>query len=159
MEEVFEKTKSFEQTINLRRIIGVKVLTERGFSIGRVVQLRIGPNMKNIEGILIKRGIFGPLVFFGATYLDKLTPEGIVLNMEPAILLRGRKVVTYDGEVIGSIREIVRFGGTNDIKNLVVHSFLRGTFNVPIAEIKSLGKSIILKNTYNAPKKSLWRRS
>lgn len=159
MEEVFEKTKPFEQTINLRKIIGSKVLTERGVPIGRVIQLRIAPNMKNIEGVLVKRGFFGSSVFFGASYLDKLTPEGVILNIEPVILLKGRKVVTYDGEVIGSIREIVRFGGTNDIKALVVHSFLRGTFNIPVAEIKSLGKSIILKNTYDAPKKSLWRRS
>lgn len=159
MEEVFEKTKPFDQTINLRRIIGSKVLTERGIPIGRVLQLRIAPNMKNIEGILVKRGIFKPLVFFGATYLDKLTPQGIILNIEPVMLLKGRKVITYEGEVIGFIREIVRFGNTNDIKALVVHSFLRGTFNVPVTEVKSLGKSIILKNTYDAPKKSLWRRS
>lgn len=158
MEEVVEKTKQFEQTMNLRKLIGVKVLTEGGFQIGRVLQIRISPEAKTIEGILIRRGLFKEPLFLGSTFFDKLSNEAVVLNTEPAILLKGRKVVTYDGEVIGTIKEVVRVNNTNTIKGLVVYSFMRGSFNVSASDIKSFGKSIILKNSYNAPKKSLWRR-
>ena len=41
MEEVVEKSKSFDQTFDLRKILGVKVLTEGGLKIGRVSQVRI----------------------------------------------------------------------------------------------------------------------
>lgn len=159
MEEVVEKNKQFVETTNLRKIVGTKVLTEGGLSIGRVLQVRINTDTKTLEGILVKRGLFKGTLYLGSNFFDKLSPEGIILNIEPVILLCGRKVVTYDGEVIGVVKDVARFGRTNSIKSLSVHSFSRGNFIVPASEIKSLGKSIILKNSYNAPKKSFWRRA
>ena len=159
MEEVIEKNKQFAETINLRKIIGAKVLTEGGLSICRILQVRIDTDAKTLEGILIKRGLFKGTLFLGSAFFDKLSPEGIILNIEPVILLRGRKVVAYDGEVVGVVKEITRYGKTNAIKSLTVHSFSRGNFVVPSTEIKSLGKSVILKNSYNAPKKNFWRRA
>lgn len=159
MEEVVDKTKAYEDTLDLDEIIGVKVLSEKGFRVGRVSQLRINAEEKSIEGILVKRGIFKGYLFIGRTYFETLSSEAIILNIEPSVLLRGKKVVAYDGEVIGKIKDIIRVAKTNSIKNIVVHSFLRGTFNIPFGEIKGLGRSVILKNTYNAPKKSIWRRA
>ena len=159
MEEVIDKTKSWDETVDLRQIIGVRVLSEKGLAVGKVSQIRIHPETKSLEGILVRRGFFRESLFIGRTYFDTLSSEAIILNIEPSILLLGKKVVTYDGEVVGKIREVVRVGKTNTLKQAVVHSFWRGTFIVPAGEIKSLGKSLMIKNSYNVPKKSFWRRT
>lgn len=159
MEEVIDKTKGWDETVDLRKIIGVRVLSEKGLAVGKVSQIRIHPETKSLEGVLVRRGFFRESLFIGRTYFDTLSPEAIILNMEPSILFKGKKAITYDGEVIGKVREVVRVGKTNALKQVVVHSFLRGTFTIPVGDIKALGKTIMLKNSYNAPKKSLWRRT
>ena len=159
MEEVVEKNKSFDQTFDLRRLVGVRVLTEGGLKIGHVSQVRINQEQKTIEGVVISRGIFSPPIFLGSTFFDKLSPEAVILKTELSILLKGKKVISYEGEVLGKIKEVIRYNKSNEIKTLVAHSFGRGDFNVEEDDIKSVGKSVILKNSYNAPKKSLFRRA
>lgn len=158
MEEVFDKVTPFDGTISIRKIIGVRVISENGHTIGRVTQARINPNTKSFEGIVVRRGLFRK-IYIGRTYFETLSPEGIILIIDPSILLKGERVIAYDGEVIGKIKDISRIEKTNAIKSITVHSFLRGTFTIPYEQIKSIAKNILLKDSYNAPKKSLWRRA
>ncbi len=156
---MIDRTKGWDETIDLRKVVGVRVLTEKGLRVGRVSQIRIHPESKSLEGILVRRGLFRESLFIGRVYFDPLSSEAIILNIEPSILLKGKKVVTYDGEVIGKVKDVGRMGKTNALKNLVVHSFWRGTFTISAGSIKVLGKTVMLKNDYNAPKKSFWRRA
>ena len=158
MEEVFDKITPFDGTIDLRKIIGVRVISENGHTIGRVVQARINPDTKSFEGIVVRRGFFRK-IYIGKNYFDTLSPEGTILVIEPSILLKGERVIAYDGEVIGKVKDVTRAGQTNMIKSITVHSFLRGTFSISADYIKSIAKNILLKDNYNAPKKSLWRRA
>ncbi|MBI2448961.1 PRC-barrel domain-containing protein [Candidatus Pacearchaeota archaeon] len=158
MEEVFDKTTSFDETINIRKIIGVRVISENGHTIGRVTQARINPNTKSFEGVVVRKGLFRK-IYIGKNYFETLSPEGVILVIEPSILLKGEKVIAYDGEVIGKVKSIDRVGKTNTIKSITVHSFLRGSFSISVDYIKSIAKNILLKENYNAPKKSLWRRA
>lgn len=159
MQEVFDRTKAWDETIDLRKVVGVRVLSEKGLRVGRVSQIRIHPESKSLEGVLVRRGLFQESLFIGRSYFDTLSPEAIILNMEPTILLKGKKVVTYDGEVIGKVKEVARTGKTNALKNIAVHSFWRGNFTIPASAIKAFGKTVMLKSDYNAPKKSFWRRA
>ncbi len=158
VEEVFDKVTPFDGTISIKKIIGVRVISPNGNAIGRVTQARINPDTKSFEGVVVRRGFFRK-IYIGKTYFEALSPEGIILLIEPSVLLLGEKVITYEGEVIGKVKEVIRVGKTNTIKGVNVHSFLRGTFSVPAEQIKSIAKNILLKESYNAPKKSLWRRN
>lgn len=158
MEEVFYKVTSFGDTINANKIIGIKVISVSGHKIGRVAQVRINPNTKSFEGIVVRRGLFRK-IYIGRTYFETLSQLGIILVIDPSVLLKGAKVIAYHGEVVGRVREVDRVEKTNAIKSISVHSFLRGDFAVLANQIKSIAKSIILKESYDVPKKSFWRRA
>ena len=149
-------TSAFNETIDIKKILGTRVLTDKGFVFGSVKEIRINPKTKVFEGIVVKRTGFGDKVYFDRTYLDKISHHAVVLNIEPSILLKGQRVISHHGESIGRIKEIIRVGKRNDIKEIIVSSLLRGRFSVKPAHIHSSGKNIILNNGYNAPKKRIW---
>lgn len=162
MEEFIDKTAPLDTTINVKKVLGARVISNKNFSIGKVAEVRIKQDTKTLEGIVVKRGLLGLFakpIYIGKNYFNKLTPEAVILNIEPTILLKNKKVVTYEGEIIGKVKDIIRQDKTNIMKGVVVKSFLRGIFTVPTDQIKSTSNSIILKDSYNAPKKSLWRRN
>ena len=158
MEEVFYKVTGFDDTINVNKVIGIKVIAANGHVIGRVAQARINLNTKSFEGIVVRKGLFRK-IYIGRTYFQTLSKQGIILLIDPSVLLIGAKVVAYHGEVVGRVKEVNRIEKTNTIKSILAHSFLRGDFAVPVNQIKSIAKSIILKASYDAPKKSFWRRA
>ena len=148
---------SFDSTIDLRRVLGKRVISKNGKLVGRVSQVRLARDGFSVEGALISRGWFSPNIFIGAGYLDRLTEDSIVLKIDPFILSKGLKVVSSEGEVIGKVIDFVRTGNSNDLDALVVKGFMRGTFHIPTSSVKSVGYSIILKPNYEFPKKHFWK--
>ena len=44
--------------MNLRDLLNLRVLTEKGFVLGKVSHIRLHPTKLSIEGIVVSRGIF-----------------------------------------------------------------------------------------------------
>lgn len=107
MENLLEKDKSLNETINVRKFIGAKVLSKEGYIFGRIIQIRIDTKNAGIEGIVVKRPWFKGLIYIGRTYFEKISSESIILNIQPSVLLKGKKVVNAEGKVLGRVREVV----------------------------------------------------
>lgn len=150
MEELYEDSLSFSETIDVTRIIGVEVLSSQGLSVGRVKQVRFDTKTMSFEGLLVSRGLFRKRVFIGATYIAQFNPDRVILSIEPALLLYNRKVLTHEGRYLGRVLRVQRDGCTNKIKHLVVKKLFRPEKNIPVLQIEHLGRSIILNESYGA---------
>jgi sporulation protein YlmC with PRC-barrel domain len=148
---------AFEKTIDLSNVLGKRVLSKNGQSVGHVRTLRVSDDGLSVKGVVVSRGLFNQPLFIGSGYIDRLTLDSIVLKIDPFLLLKGLKVVSSEGEVIGRVVDFVRVNNTNDLDSLTVKSFMRGSFSVPVNSIKSVGYSIILKPNYEPPKKHFWK--
>ncbi len=145
----------FEQTINLAKLLGAPVLSKNDIVVGSVSKISINSKDMKLEGIMVRRGFFKKPVYIGRSYLWKMSNDSIFLNMDPSILLKGKKVIDIDGQVIGKIKKVEREEYTNDINKLIVGKLFRKEFSVPVSDIKSVGNSVMLKISYNATKKHI----
>ncbi len=143
---------SMNKTVNFRKLLGAKVLSAEGIIVGRVREIRIDPKSMDLQGILISRGIFQLPLYVGRSYFEKVSNDAAILNIDPFVLLKDKKVITFDGKVIGRIKEIFRYDETNDIKSIIVGTLFK-KFNIPSENIKLIGKSVILKLSYDGAKK------
>lgn len=162
MEDMYllvEEEVNFEKTLDLRKILGSRILSKNGIVVGRIKQVRLNPETEKVEGVIVSRGWFRQNMYIEKSFFDRLSYDAIILNVDPVIMLKGRKIVTSEGEVIGKVKQVDRKGNTNDAENITTHSFLRGTFIIPASYVKYVGQSIILKPTYNVPKKYFWQKS
>ena len=150
-ERLTQNEISREDAVDVRKLIGQRVLTKRGFNIGRVSEMRINPKTCALEGVFISRGLFRKPVYIGTSYFDRISEKAIILKIEPSILLKGKNVISAEGKKLGRIREIMRKGDTNEIEEITVHSFFKGDTKIKPSEIATIGASDILK--HNAPKK------
>src|SRR3989338_7559475 len=145
MDIIIDNTLAYEKTLDLRKILQKKVISKNGLFVGKVKELRMSEDGLRLEGVLIKRGIFKRKLYLGKKYIDRLTYDSIILNADPFLLLKGIKVITSEGEVVGRVKDFVRKSLSNDIEQLTVGSLMRGKFNIPVSYVKSRGYSIILK--------------
>lgn len=156
MEEVTEKQHDLGRDVPAGDIVGKRVLSRNGYVVGRVSDIVIGPSSLKLEGIVVSRGLRGlwgllkkPLIL-GREYFQSIKTEAILLNIEPSVLLEGKRVITYDGEVLGRVSEVVRHGKTNAIKDIIVKPFLKRQLHIPLSAIHMINKSIVLKQAYHA---------
>lgn len=148
-----------EKTVNLKKILWSRVLSKNGFRVGWVKSVQMNPDKVAVEGIVVSRGAFHKSLYIGKEYIDHLSDEAVILTIDPPMLLKGKKVVTYEGEVVGKVKEVMRKGTSSDVESILVHSFGRGSFTVPVNAVKSGGQSIILRQNYDVPKKHFFKRS
>lgn len=156
---ITQKESSLENTFNHKDIEHIRVLTKNGRVLGRVSEIRIHPETWKIEGVVISRGILRKPFYIGSSYLDRFSKDSAILKIEPTVLLVGRKVITSDGEPLGKIVRIARKSHTNDLDRVTVRSLRRSTFDIPVSQIKYFGESVILKSSYNVPKKYFWQKN
>ena len=147
-----------EKTINLKKLIGKKVISKGGVIIGKVCQIRINPYHLNLEGILIKRGFLRKPIYLGRSYFSHLSLDAIILNEELSLFIKGKYVFTSEGERVGKVSKVVRKGNSNELQNLVIKSLFTREISIPNSEIKHIGKSVVLKSGYNARKKYFWQK-
>lgn len=153
---VTKKEASIEDTINLRRLIGKRVLSEGGAIVGRISEVRVDPEGFELEGVVVSRGFESP-IYIGKSYFAKLSNYSVILNTELSVLLNGRKVLTTDGKVIGKIIEINRKGTTNDIESILVGRWWK-KYLIPVSDIKQIGNSVLIKTRHDEAKNYLWTR-
>lgn len=157
-ETITKKEAELDSTYNLSQTIGKKALSDGGLIVGRIAQVRLNKNTKQIEGIITRNFTHKPL-YIGLSYISKITDKGVVLNMEPTIFLRNRRVITHEGKIIGKVFSITRKGTKNDLENITVYKMFRKKLIVSANDIEKAGKSIILKKGYNVRQKYFWQKS
>ncbi len=155
---VIKNELTLEKTVNLKKLTGKNVLSKGGKIIGKISEIRINPYNLKIEGILIKRDIFRKPLYIGKGYFSHLSHDSVILNIELSPLIKGRKVITSEGKIIGKVKEVLRKGDSNEIEGLTVRSMFSRKFILPSSAIKYIGKSVVLKSKYNAKKKYFWQR-
>jgi sporulation protein YlmC with PRC-barrel domain len=151
---------NFTETYSLDRILGALVVSKNGLRVGKVIEVRILPEKLLIEGVLVKRGFLKRPVYIGKNYFKEITQDALILNIDPAFLLKGRRVFSAEGESQGKVRDIVCKGDTNTLNKLIVKSsFLRMPSVVPAGSIEKIGESIFLSSDYHVDKKYIWQKS
>ncbi len=155
---IITKEGPVEETIDLSNLINRKVISAKGFVVGKVKRARLNSKLV-LEGVFVSRGLFKEQLYLGSSYFDKLSEKAIILKIDPFVLLKGFKVITNEGEFVGKVKDFVRKNNSNEISGLVVKKRFRKDISVETSNIKAFGSSIILKENYNVPKKYFWQRS
>ena len=104
------------------------------------------------------RGVGKP-IYIGSSYFDRLSEEAVILSIDPFLLLKGMRVVTNEGEVVGKVKDFARSNDTNEVGGLIVSALFRKDITIDSNYIKSIGSSIILKSNYSVAKKYFWQRA
>ncbi|HIH05449.1 TPA: hypothetical protein HA228_04495 [Candidatus Woesearchaeota archaeon] len=158
IEEVRESSLPLERTFSLRSLLGARVLSKNGKVIGKVANVNIDRKTMKVQGLVIMCSPLFKRIYIDQRYFERMTPESVVLSIEPSVLLRGKKVITYDGQALGKVRDVVRVDHSNTIRALTVKPLFRGEFSIAIKDIRLIGTSVILRENYHAPASVFWKR-
>ena len=153
---VIKKEAHLDKTVNIKKLVGKRVISKGGTVIGYVSEIRVNSNNLQLEGVVVDRNFENP-IYIGKSYFSKLSQNSVILNVELSILVNGKKVVTLDGKVLGRVKKVNRRGNTNEIESLVVSSFWR-KYLIPSSEIKQIMASVQIKHKHDATKIYLWKR-
>ncbi|OVE75007.1 hypothetical protein BVX95_00610 [archaeon D22] len=120
------------------------VFTKDGEKIGRVSQIIF--THEEIQGVVVAKGLFFGKTFVDIEYIDKFTPNSVLLKINPITLLIKRKVFDSEGRDIGVVKRIKRKSHSNELQAIYVK---KGIFSkeieVPVKDITIHKKSIRLK--------------
>jgi len=158
-QEVILQEENLEDTLSLNLLNGTRVISKNGLVIGKVSEVLVDPKKLEFEGILISRGLSEEGIYIGKSYIENLSPEGISLKIDPSPLLKGRRVINTDGKKIGTVKEVARRGDTNSIQSITISSFFKKDVTISPNDIEEIGKTIIVKKSYNGAKKHFWQKS
>ena len=113
---VVKKEAGLEETANVKRLIGKRVLSEGGSVVGHISEVRLNKSGFNLEGIVVSSSI--GLVYIGKSYFSTISDYSVILNTELGLLVKGKKVLTIDGKVLGRVKQVNRKGNTNEIESI-----------------------------------------
>ncbi|MDP3882131.1 MAG: PRC-barrel domain-containing protein [Nanoarchaeota archaeon] len=148
----------YKDTYDLRELIGSRVVSKNGLVVGKIVEIRAIPGEFDIEGIVVRRGIFKSNLYLNVNYIHQITAEAVFLNIDPSIMLKGMKVLDSEGELIGKVYGVLRKGDLNDLDKIIVSSFWRRKVIIPVSAIRKIGESILLAQDYHVNKKYFWQK-
>ena len=158
IDSIIKKEAGFDKTIGLRNLLRKKVLSKGGKVVGSICEIRISPRNGSLEGVVVSRGPFKKVLYIGKGYFSHLSNDSVILNIEPSLLLMSSLVVTFEGKVIGRVCEVSRKGESNEIDFITARK-LFSKFTISNSGIKSIGKSVILRQGYRVTKKPFWKKS
>lgn len=118
---ITRKEAEIEKTVNLKKLIGKRVLSDGGSIVGSVSEIRLNPNGFDLEGIVISTDV--GVLYVGKSYFSKISDYSVIINIELSLLVKGKKVLTIDGKTLGIVKEVNRKGNSNEIESLLVGSF------------------------------------
>jgi len=152
---VVRKEADLEKTVDIRKLIGKRVLSEGGTIAGYISEIRLNKNGFDLEGVVVSSS-FG-LLYVGKSYFATVSDYSVILNTELSPLIKRKKVITIDGKVLGRVRQVNRKGNTNDVESLLVGSFWR-KYIVPVSAVKQIASSVLIRVKYNDTKEYIWKR-
>jgi len=136
MEETKHKTIPYKDTVEVRHILGKKVITSTGKNIGKVKAVHIHPKELTVEGIVIDPGMFEVDQYFDEGYIETLNKEGAVLKVMPTTDFIGLEVYDPNGKKVGKVKEINRSKQTNTLVSIKIKT--------------EAGKEIVITSDYIA---------
>jgi sporulation protein YlmC with PRC-barrel domain len=132
--------------VEIKNVIGKKVLTKDGKNIGKIRSVRINPNKLSIEGIEVDTGLFKVDKYIGKNYIKTITEQGAILKITPIEEIIGLQVFDSTGKSIGEIKQIKRSKKTNKLLSITVYSDLyKDNIVIDAHYISNCGNSCILK--------------
>lgn len=145
-----------DKALKSKELIGLRVLSKSGQVVGKVSELDLERNTLKMLGIVVSGKV---KMYFGRNYFRKISADSVILNIDPSIFLLGKKVFTYDGQLLGRVKEVRRKGHSNDVREIVVKSFLKRRLTIHPAQIYSTANNIILSRNYHGKQKYFWQSS
>ncbi len=146
-----------DSSLDASEILHVEVLSKNGAVIGSVSGVKLHPKTLKTLGVMVNRGFVR--FYFGVSYIKRIGADSVLLTIDPSPLIEGKKVFMYNGKRMGRVKRVIRKGTTNDIKELVVASFLRKDIVVSASAIHLISKSVILSGHYHGKQKYFWQNS
>jgi len=127
-------------------ILGKVALDSEGGVLGTVVKLHIDKSKKKMTGITVDQGFFKPDLFIGINYVRTFGVDAILLNEVPLDTLKGKKVFTVHGSIVGSVKNVIVNG--NKLLKLVINTG-KETVEIKASSIKEAGQSIVLRKNWH----------
>ncbi|MGV8142050.1 MAG: PRC-barrel domain-containing protein [Candidatus Pacearchaeota archaeon] len=159
IDAIIRKDSPMDKTANFKKLINSRVLSKTGSVIGRVRSAHIHPIKLNLEGVCVDRSLGKRDVYIGSSYIDKATDEGIILTIEPSILLVGKKVLDKNGKCLGIVKIVNRKNHTNEVESIVLSSTLKKDLVIPWNFINSTTHALVILSSYNVKQKYFWQKS
>ncbi|MBU1974793.1 MAG: PRC-barrel domain-containing protein [Nanoarchaeota archaeon] len=150
MRQTKHKSLPFGETIDVKKVIGKKVLTNDGKKIGKVKAIHIHPTELTVEGIQVDTGMFDVDQYIDKNYLGSLTEEGAVLKVTPLAEFLDHDVYDSLGKKVGNVKAINRSNMTNNVLSITVE--LEGSDKKIVISadyIAAMGESIMLKEPFD----------
>jgi sporulation protein YlmC with PRC-barrel domain len=148
MEQIKHKTLPFEKTVDMRSLIGKRVLSKDGKRIGKVKSFHLHPKDLTVEGFKVDPGWLEADHYIGGNYVDKITDEAIILSMIPATEYIDLFVHDADGKKVGKIKAVNRSKKTNKLLSITVDSDHHDEdLQISADYISAIGHSVMLKET------------
>lgn len=141
-------TRSRENAMDMRVLVGSDVVSRDGSVIGSVKRVFIDPQNLALDGIEVRTPFFKSNYYIGRNYIANLTPTNIFLKIHPIDDVVGKTVYDARGNKIGSVKEIERNNNTNSLKNLHISRGIgRDGLVLPGNSIDHIGESVFLKES------------
>lgn len=145
MVEVTATEKNMENIVVDRSLLGANVFAKNGEKIGFLDAIFVDPEEFCIRAIQVNKGLLKYNHYIGSNYIDKLGPDGIILNILPLEELIGKKVYDDKGKDVGNIVDTKKVKGTNKLISLIISPGIDKDNLIVLAEdINTVGESILL---------------
>ncbi|MFH1316773.1 MAG: PRC-barrel domain-containing protein [Candidatus Woesearchaeota archaeon] len=142
-----------KKTITSDDILGKEAVDPEGQILGIVIKLHISKEEKTLTGITIDQGFMKPDLFIGTDHIKNFGIDTIFLSSVPYDKLKGMKVISSDGEIIGNVEGHAQ--KSQKLQELRIKFKKDGLFKKPISikvsEIKQIGDSVIMKPNFKIP--------
>ena len=146
IKEIKHKSLPLDKTVEIKDVIGKKVLTKDGKTLGKIRSVRINPDLLTIEGIEVDTGLFKIDRYIGKNYIKKITNQGAMLKIDPVDEIIGHVVYDSTGRNIGEIKTVKRSKKTNKLLQIIVYSDIyKDDIEIDAHYIENCGDSCILK--------------
>ena len=146
MEQTKHKTIPFKETVEVKKILGKKVITHDGEKIGKVKAVHIHPKELTVEGIVVDTGMLYVDQYIDEGYIKLLNEEGAVLKINPSTNLIDVTVIDSTGKKVGKVKAVNRSKLTNTLLSIKVDvDGLPEDFIITADYIASRGENIVLK--------------
>ena len=146
MPRIKHKSLPMGETINVKGVIGKKVIAKNGKIIGKVMDIHFHPKDWTIEGILVQKGKFlGD--YIGENYIKTINRYGVMLKIIPYTEFIGKKVLDKRGKKVGIVESIQRNRRTNHILSMTINRWTPGKKRLVVksSDVAQAGQRIILK--------------
>ena len=133
-------------------ILGKEAVDSQGSIIGVITKLHIDKESMKITGITVDMGFMKPDLFIGASHIRHFGIDAILLKRVPADKFKGLKVITFDGKIIGKVKNVIL--ERTKVKEFEISGpkIFNKSFLIKYKDIKEIGDKIILKEKYKIKK-------